>query len=394
MARDATPSVDGYTDLQRIGHGGSSRVYRAQQTAFGRQVALKVLTSDAIDDENAARQFTREALTLGPMSAHPNIVTVLDAGTSRDGEPYIALELYERGTYAERVAKGQLPLAEVLRVGVKIASALETAHQQGLVHKDIKPENILISRFEEPALADFGVASFIGRETLSSSGLTIRHAAPEVLDDEPASIASDIYSLGSTLYTLLAGTPPFPEKQIGALMQRIMRDPPPPIRRMDLPAPLVRLVLAMLAKRPADRPVSAAEVARQLRATESGLGLALTPLAISAIDPAAIPSPPTATTPVGSTAVTVGVLDAVPPTNVSIEERDGGLVATWKHDSTHTFEYTTYQQGGSARVTTRVSTSSGVIPTAKSDERWCVSVVAILDSGERSQPSAPFCSGR
>src|SRR6185312_5464657 len=148
---DAAESVPGYRDLARIGHGGFSVVYRAVQESFERAVALKVLTGVG-PDEDARRRFLREVRLASRLSGHPHVVTVLDTGTTDSGRPYLAMDLYEGGSLKQQLVRsGPLSAAETAVVGAKIADALAAAHSLGVLHRDVKPNNILVSRFGEPA---------------------------------------------------------------------------------------------------------------------------------------------------------------------------------------------------------------------------------------------------
>ncbi len=211
MPRRSDPSVpsvqiDGFDELQPIGRGGFSYVFSARQRDFNRRVALKVL-SFGLADERERRSFERECRAMGLVSQHPHIVTVFNAAFTTTKQPCIVMELYSGGTYGERQQReGQLPIAVVLDVGVKIAGALQTAHDRGLLHRDIKPNNLFISEFGEPALGDFGISTLDDERSISGGGgLTVHYAPPEVLEGSPASPISDVYSLGATLYTLLEG---------------------------------------------------------------------------------------------------------------------------------------------------------------------------------------------
>jgi serine/threonine protein kinase len=301
------PVIAGYADFVRIGHGGSSRVYRATQEAFGRTVAVKILASDTLDG-GAARRFQREALLMGRVSSHPNIVTVLDSGFTASGHPFLAMEFFERGTLADRVATHPLSIAEILNIGVKLAGALESAHHAGIVHKDMKPQNVLISRYGEPAIADFGIAVGVGHETTTTGGgLTVAHAPPEMLEGEPGDARSDVYSLGSTLYTLLAGRNAFAGDSLLAIMNKVLSEPPPRIDRADLPHELTALLDRMLAKDPAKRPVRALDIGLALQEVERREGRAPTPLPISdEIEPITVEPPvePTPSQPASSETTT------------------------------------------------------------------------------------------
>ncbi|GDY33398.1 serine/threonine-protein kinase [Gandjariella thermophila] len=263
--------VPGYRDLQLIGRGGFSVVYRATQEALDRAVALKVLTVPL--DEDARRRFFREVTTTARLTGHPNVVTALDAGRTRTGRPYLAMDLYSRGSLMDRLnAEGPLPATEVARIGAKIADALDAAHQLGIVHRDVKPNNILVSRFGEPALADFGVACLLdlGASATVLETFTPSHAAPEVVNRQPPSAASDVYALGSTMYQLVAGQPAFGRRgeEIAAVLHRILTEEPAALACPELP-PLADVVRRAMAKRPEDRHPSAAALAAALRSLVS-----------------------------------------------------------------------------------------------------------------------------
>lgn len=263
--------VPGYRVLGEVGRGGFSIVYKAHQVALGRVVVLKVLTV-ARAGERERDRFLREVGLVIRLSGHPHVVTVLDAGVTGAGYPYIAMDYFEFGSLHDRLrAQGPLPAAEVAAIGAKIGGALGTAHTAGILHRDIKPRNILMSRFGEPALADFGVALLVsaphaGRSDTITPYLTPAHAAPEILDGGDPTVAADIYSLGSTLYELLAGRPAYQLDGAGfaQLITRVLHDPPPPLIRTDVPEPLREAVLRAMAKDPAARFASTAELAAAL----------------------------------------------------------------------------------------------------------------------------------
>src|SRR5215475_2980835 len=203
------PVVPGLTGLEIVARGGYATVYRARQDSVGRPVAVKVEHA-ALDDERDQRRFLREAHAAGEMSGHPHVIDLFDVGVTQDGHPYLIMELCA-GTYAERMVVAPLPPIEVRDVGVKIADALADAHARGVLHRDVKPANILYSRFGEPALADFGLAVLAEtRETsYAMDVLTPAYAAPELFryGTKPSS-AADVYSLCASLYAMLRGRPP------------------------------------------------------------------------------------------------------------------------------------------------------------------------------------------
>ncbi|MCW2791141.1 MAG: serine/threonine protein kinase [Nocardioides sp.] len=204
----ATESLAGYDELVEIGRGGDSVVYRARDRALSREVAIKVLLTN---DAASAARFARELqITVDLGRQHPNIVTVLATGTTESGRPAIVMDYYEAGSLHDRVkALGPMPADDVVVVGTILADALSFAHDRGVLHRDVKPQNILVLPTSW-VLADFGIARLADSDhTASVETFTYRHAAPQILDGYPPSPADDIWSLGSTLYTLVDGRPPF-----------------------------------------------------------------------------------------------------------------------------------------------------------------------------------------
>lgn len=296
------PSVPGYRLGEVIGRGSSATVYSAVQEAFGRTVALKVLHVD-VSDRRVQRRFEREKAIGGRLSNHPNVATVLDAGFVDRRYPYLAMELFDHGSLSERLAaRGPYPVADVLRIGVRIAGALHSAHLLGILHRDVKPQNILLSRFGEPALADFGIATILELEQSMTAALTPVHAAPEILEGGEPSASSDVYALASSLYTLLSGAPPFagpPGEGVLAQLLRITTSELPRLQRSDVPPELFDVLRAATTKDPAQRTPDAATFGRQLQAIESSLGLERTSLPIDtpATPAGATLPPPTASAP-------------------------------------------------------------------------------------------------
>ncbi|WP_431898752.1 protein kinase domain-containing protein [Nonomuraea sp. bgisy101] len=287
----------GYRVLDTAGQGGFGVVYKAYQERLDRVVALKVLTVDRVD-ARTMRRFQRELQLTGRLTGHPNVVTVFDTGTTRSGKPYIAMEFFENGSLRDRVrAQGPLPVADVLRTGVKLAAALAAVHEAGVLHGDIKPQNILISRYGEPAIADFGVARVVDSSETSATAqaFTPLHAAPEVLSGQPHSASTDVYSLGSTLYHLLAGQPAFhsaTDPSIAPLMFRVLSAEPPPINRADVPSAVAGAIVRAMAKAPSARYESAWAFARRLREVQQELGLPVTDLVAAEPAPGGEPTFP------------------------------------------------------------------------------------------------------
>jgi Protein kinase domain len=276
--------VDGYDDPVEVGRGGFGVVYRAEQREFDRTVALKVLTGTV--DDSARARFERECRAMGALSDHPNIVTVFAAGTTRDGRPYLAMEYLPGGSLAERLVGHRLVWPQAVTVGVKIAGALQRAHDGGVLHRDVKPENILVSAYDEPMLGDFGVARLQGGYVTRSGVITatFAHAAPEVLDGQAPTTASDVYSLASTIYSLIAGRPPFvqgEEDTLPAVIARIATASPPDLRAEGVPDGVATVLEHALEKDPKARTASAAAFGRELAEAARAAGVEPPPLAIA-----------------------------------------------------------------------------------------------------------------
>ncbi len=270
----------GLSDLRALARGGYSIVYRAWQQSVGREVALKV-DQRTLDNEQDQQRFLREAQAAGRMSGHPNIVHVYDAGVTPDNHPYLVMELCTGGSYADKLkAQQRLSPQQVRDVGVKIADALDAAHRAGILHRDVKPANILINRYDVAGLADFGLAvvrDASKNRSIPMDSLTPAYAAPEVFRLAQPTEAVDIYSLGATLYALLAGRPPrWPERGSVSPAQLVAlhNQPLPALPQLD--DDFFAVLTTAMATRPADRFDSAAALRDAL------IALALEPRRVAA----------------------------------------------------------------------------------------------------------------
>jgi len=282
MAID-TPHFDGFTDVVEIGRGGFGVVYRAVDVALGRDVAIKVLATTL--EGSAVDRFHREARAMSALSGHPNVVPIFTSGLTTEGRPFLVMPYLRRGSLRVRVAAGRLPWTEVARIGVRLAGALESAHRAGILHRDIKPDNILVSDFDEPMLADFGIARVAGAFETVSHNVTasVVYAAPEVLDGQPPTVAADVYSLGATLYHLLAGRPAFSaadDEALVALYLRISRDPAPDLGPR-VPMAVDAVIRRAMAKSPGDRHPTAEAFGIELQDAAIEEGVTSTAMAIS-----------------------------------------------------------------------------------------------------------------
>jgi serine/threonine protein kinase len=274
----------GFSHVRALGTGGFADVFLFEQDMPRRPVAVKVMLRDVVDAD-LLRMFRAEADVMARLSAHPSIITIYEASVSSDGRPYIAME-YCPGSLTNRYRREQIPIHEVLVIGVKMASALQTAHDVGLLHRDIKPSNILTTQFGAPVLSDFGIASVVTQSRLSGEvvAMSLPWSAPEVVAEvSPGSIASEVWSLGATLYTLLAGHSPFEATGAGQntrakVCDRISKAHYTPITRV--PDNLQGVLATSMRRDAGDRFADAANFGQALQRVQIELGLPFTPLEV------------------------------------------------------------------------------------------------------------------
>nr|WP_206687755.1 serine/threonine-protein kinase [Microbacterium yannicii] len=271
--------------IRPLGSGGFADVFLYEQDMPRRNVAVKVMPSDVRDPE-LRRMFNAEADVLAHLSAHPSIVTVYQASVSADGRPYIVME-YCPDSLAQRYRVERIPVEEVLAIGVRMASALESAHRAGLIHRDVKPSNILITTFGTPVLADFGISASLQRKSGGEVlAMSIPWSSPEVIAEQTSgTVTSEVWSLGATIYSLLAGHSPFERRERGQntkdlLRRRIGRATYVEIPRYDVPMALQTVLATAMSRDPARRYDSARAFGEALRSVQAELGLSPTPLEI------------------------------------------------------------------------------------------------------------------
>ena len=259
-----------YRNPQRIGRGGMGEIYHATDDVLGRAVAVKLLAAQQAGDAGVRERFTREALAAARLSGRPNVVTIFDVGEWQ-GRPFIVMEYLDGGSLEEELRDGQPSSAEAIAWLEQAAVAVDAAHAEGVVHRDVKPGNLLLDRERNVHVADFGIASAAGMDSLTKTGTVLGTAAylsPEQAQGSRATPASDRYALAVVAFELLAGERPFKGDTAAAEAAAHVNAPVPSIRerRPELPPELDRVFHRALAKRPEDRYPTATEFVADLRA--------------------------------------------------------------------------------------------------------------------------------
>lgn len=281
------PEISGLSYVSPLGSGGFADVYLYRQAMPARQVAVKVFLKKFEANSSSAISFLAEANNLAKLGGHPNIVNIWDANISREGNPYISME-YCTSSLGKDWRSNPLSLERVLDVGVQIACALEMVHRSGLLHRDVKPSNILINSFGTPVLSDFGIAGEMSTTgTADQIAMSLPWSAPEVVTLQTlGTVASDVWSLGATLYSLLAGRTPFEVENSAQndnekLKSRIVRAIYTPIPRGGVPRIVEEVLNKAMSRDPKNRYGTMQEFAMALNDVQRELAFMVTRLSIS-----------------------------------------------------------------------------------------------------------------
>jgi predicted Ser/Thr protein kinase len=261
---------------QQVGSGGMSKVFRAHDRLLERTVALKILHEHYSQDDEYVERFRREARAVAQL-AHPNVVTVIDRG-EHESRQYIVFEYVDGENLKQLVEReGPLPVRQIIELGLQVAHALASAHARGVVHRDVKPQNVLLSEEGVPKVTDFGIARTSDVESVTLTGTvmgTSEYISPEQARGEPVDYRSDVYSLGAILFELCTGDVPYPGENPVSVAMRHLHEPVPSARarRREVPARLDAAIRHAMAKDPAERFGSMDELIAELEGCLRALG--------------------------------------------------------------------------------------------------------------------------
>ncbi len=269
-------TISHYRVLEKIGGGGMGVVYKAEDTKLRRIVALKFLAPELTRDEDAKRRFVHEAQAASALD-HPNICSIFDIDETPEGQLYIAMACYEGETLKSRIARRKLEVREAFEIAFSVAQGLARAHANGIIHRDIKPGNVMITNDGFVKIVDFGLAKLIGRSRITGSGATlgtVAYMAPEQARSEEADERADIWSIGAVLYEMLAGRLPFRGEIDQAMVYSILNENPTPLKelRSDVPDACAAVVMKCLDKDPNRRYASALEFCAAIVETSEKVG--------------------------------------------------------------------------------------------------------------------------
>lgn len=263
-----------YRLLDLIGRGGMGEIWRAEDVRLGRKVAVKLLPSRLAGSPVSNARFLQEARAASALE-HPNICSIYEVGETPGHELYLVMPCYKGESLQDRIARGPLPVSEVLDLARQVARGLSEAHRNGIIHRDVKPSNLMVTEEGTLKILDFGIAKLAGQDGLTRAGMvvgTLSYMSPEQLRGEPADERADLWALGVVIYEMLTGRHPFPGEQAVVIRESILHAEPEPLRKIrpDAPAELEKLVASLLSKDPAGRIPSAASVAAGLRKIAEG----------------------------------------------------------------------------------------------------------------------------
>ena len=365
-----------YLTPELIAYGGMGKVYRATDESLGRTVAVKVLAERWTSDEEFHARFLREARTAASLSGEPNVIAIYDVSETGEGEPFIVMEYATEGTLADRLRRGAVASEQALQWVEQTGRALDSAHARGVVHRDVKPANLLLTDDDTVRVSDFGIARAADQDTLTAVGSvlgSVGYMAPEQARGEPTSPASDRYALACVAFELLTGRRPFERESQAAELAAHAREAPPSARELDpsLPAGLDAVFARGLAKRPDDRHPSSAAFVHDLRR-------ALTPVASTAATVVRPPSRPPAPSSTRYTAKPRGVALVLGAVGLVIA---GGALA-WALTA----------MGGDSGTATVVLTQTvqgreSTVVVTQSEPARTVERTVTAEGGARSQPA-------
>jgi eukaryotic-like serine/threonine-protein kinase len=270
--------VGPYRLREQLGGGGMGIIYKAEDTRLGRTVALKFLPPELTRDPVAKARFSQEARAASALD-HPNICTIYDVGETADAALFLSMPCYEGETLRDRLEKGVLPLDQAADIARQVALGLAKAHRQGIVHRDIKPGNLMITSDGVVKILDFGIAKLTGAAGITRTGVAVgtpAYMAPEQIRGDEVDHRADLWSLGVVLYEMLAGRRPFPDENDVLAFHAVLFQDPSPLKthRPDVPPELEHLVAGLLQKNPAERTPTAEAVLEELLPLTGTTGLA------------------------------------------------------------------------------------------------------------------------
>lgn len=360
-----------YANAEKIGRGGMGEIFRATDTALGRAVAIKVLDERYAEDASIRQRFTREALAVARLSGNANIVTIYDVGEQRD-RPFIVMEYLAGGSLEQRLRdEGAQPPAQALAWLEQAANALDAAHRNGVVHRDVKPANLLLDVHGRVHVADFGIASAAGMQSLTQTGTvlgTASYLSPEQASGEATSAASDLYSLGVVAFELLTGHRPFEGDTIAEEAAAHVNDEVPSVQVFNrgLPLELDAVFARALAKEPRWRFASGAEF---VAALHGGFDHAAGATAIAApVRPPSRRGPSPKLLVLAATLILAGIAGAVAAALVSNDHKSSAPPPARPSVSIRTVTETT--PGSTVVTTASTPPAQSNDPTALNDQAY------------------------